>query len=63
LRPAATSTASESRLRLALGAALFVATLALFAQSIDFEFLSFDARKYVTENPWMTRGLRLESIR
>jgi hypothetical protein len=54
---------SDGRVRLAVGIALFAGTLALFAQSIGFEFLSFDDRKYVTENPWVARGLALESIR
>ncbi len=55
--------ASERRLRLALGAALFAGTLALFARSIGFEFLSFDDGKYVTENPWVLAGLTPESVR
>jgi len=63
LRVAVTGTVFESRSRLALGAALFAGTLALFAQSLDFEFLSFDDRKYVTENPWVLGGLTLDSIR
>lgn len=54
---------SAGRVRLALGVALSLGTLALFAQSIGFEFLSFDDRKYVAENAWVARGLTLESVR
>jgi hypothetical protein len=56
------SAGSDGKARLALGVALFAGTLALFAQSIGFEFLSFDDRKYVTENAWVARGLTLESV-
>ena len=63
VRAAVTGVAPGRRLHLALGVALFAGTLALFARSIGFEFLSFDDGKYVTENAWVARGLTLESVR
>lgn len=54
---------SSSRLHLAIALALFLGTLALFAQSVGFDFIHFDDRRYVTENPWVARGLTRETLR
>ena len=53
---------ASNRLRIAIGLALFVGTLALFAQTIGFDFVRFDDRRYVTENPWVARGLTPASL-
>jgi hypothetical protein len=54
---------SSSRLRIAVGLALFLGTGALFAQTLGFDFIHFDDRRYVTENPWVARGLDRETLR
>ena len=54
---------SPRRAGIAIGLALFLATLLLFAQTLGFEFIHFDDRRYVTENPWIAGGLDWETLR
>jgi tetratricopeptide (TPR) repeat protein len=51
-----------NRLRIAIGLALFVGTLVLYAQTTGFDFVRFDDRRYVTENAWVALGLTRESV-
>jgi len=53
---------SPNRLRIAVGLALFLGTVVLFAQTLGFDFVHFDDHKYVTENPWVTGGLDWETL-
>jgi tetratricopeptide (TPR) repeat protein len=53
---------TADRLRPAIGLALFLGTAALFAQTVGFDFLHFDDRRYVSENPWVARGLTGENV-
>jgi tetratricopeptide (TPR) repeat protein len=43
-------------------AALFAAVFALYARSLGAEFVAWDDPQYVSANPMVQRGLRLESI-
>lgn len=48
---------------LLVAAALGVATLGLYAQTLGFDFVSFDDPQYVVRNPSVREGLGLEGIR
>jgi hypothetical protein len=54
--------ASPVPLRLALGAALVVLVLAVFAQARAFDFLHFDDQTYVSKNPNVTSGFTARSF-
>ena len=43
--------------------ALAAATLAVYAQTLDFDFVHFDDHSYVVKNPMVERGLDAESVR
>jgi tetratricopeptide (TPR) repeat protein len=42
---------------------LVVATVAVFGQTLGFEFVLFDDDGYVVDNPWLRRGLGADSLR
>jgi len=46
----------------AIAAAIVMATLAVYWQVHDFEFLSYDDIAYVTENPYVSRGVTRDGI-
>jgi protein O-mannosyl-transferase len=48
---------------LAIAAALVIATLAVYAQTLGFDFVDFDDNLYVTHNPWVKAGLGVGSVR
>src|SRR5262249_37108559 len=48
---------------LAIVAALVIATLAIYAQTLGFDFVDFDDNLYVTRNPWVKAGLGAEGLR
>src|SRR5688572_10585 len=70
---------SRMRRDLAIAAALVAATLAIYAQTLGFAFISlpaptdappgapapcnFDDDKYVTRNPWVQAGLSVDGVR
>jgi hypothetical protein len=46
----------------AIGFALAAATVAVYAQTLHFEFVDYDDMDYVTENPQVLRGLTAEGV-
>jgi len=49
--------------RIALPLLLVVATLAVYVQSLGFDFIAFDDDRYILRNPEIQNGLTLESAR
>jgi Flp pilus assembly protein TadD len=48
---------------LAIAAALAIATAAIYAQTLGFDFVDFDDNLYVTRNPWVKAGLSVDGVR
>lgn len=48
---------------LVAAAVLATGTLALYGPALRFDFLDYDDPVYVTQNPWVLKGLRLETLR
>jgi Flp pilus assembly protein TadD len=64
IESAPSASARSDRLRAAALALLLVAaTAAVFAQVIDFDFITFDDPVYVTENPHVRAGLSWSNVR
>ncbi len=47
----------RTRLKTALAAAILIAAVAVYWPVTGFEFVSYDDDLYVTENPWVSRGV------
>ncbi|MGB9620266.1 MAG: glycosyltransferase family 39 protein, partial [Armatimonadota bacterium] len=56
-------TARERRLQITIACCLAVLSLAIFLQTVNFEFVSFDDNVYVYDNPHVLRGLSLPGVR
>ena len=64
LPPARPTAASAPRgLLIAACALLVLANIAIYAQSLGFEFVNYDDEKYVSANPIVAKGVTLEGIR
>src|SRR5262245_15797591 len=48
---------------LAIAAALAIATAAIYAQTLGFDFVDFDDNLYVTRNHWVKAGLGADGVR
>jgi tetratricopeptide (TPR) repeat protein len=48
---------------LEIAAALVIATLVVYAQTLGFDFVDFDDNMYVTHNAWVKAGLGFEGVR
>jgi protein O-mannosyl-transferase len=59
---AATAEGPRRELRVAVGAALVLAVLAVYAPVSGFDYVRFDDYGYVVNNPMVARGLSLEGI-
>src|SRR5690348_7824774 len=48
---------------MAIGAALAVACLLVYARVLNYSFINYDDNAYVFENPWVTAGLTRAGVR
>jgi tetratricopeptide (TPR) repeat protein len=48
---------------LAIVAGLVISTLAVYAQTLGFEFLSYDDQSFVTDHAWVHEGLSFDGVR
>src|SRR5665213_541864 len=58
-----TMISSNGKRTFLLGLFLAVVTLGLYWQATDYEFVAFDDDQYVYQNPWVTSGLSMATIK